>query len=150
MTLRAGRAAVGTAACLLGLLACAAALSQTALAQEPDLTKRLGAGLKCAYADPAPRLSRNMEMSGASPIELVTALATMVQDARTCRAIRAAAEAELTRLNATEAVVNYRAAILMQQRVDEMMREADLRANAMRFVVGPPPPRLTRLRPAVP
>lgn len=133
-------------------LACAVILSQAALAhgQELDLPERLTAGLQCAFADPARRLALNVESSGASPVELMMALTEIAEDPMTCRAIKDAAAAELTKVNSHETVVKHKAVVVARQRMEDVLREADQRASAMRFVVGPPPPRLTRNRPPVP
>lgn len=138
---------------LLCVLLCLGGLSQLAapvIAQEADMATRLSAGLQCAFADPAERLAANMNASGAGPVELASALNALVDNPKTCGAIRAAAETELVKLNATAAVINQQELVLARQRMDAALREADDRAAQMRFVVEPPPRRLTRNSSTVP
>jgi hypothetical protein len=138
---------------VLRALTCAGALSHAAgvaVAQEEDLSARLKAGLQCAYADPAPRLASNIANSGAGPLELVSALSGIFQDYRTCASIKSAVGAELGELNGNDEVLKHQEIVLARQRMESALREADQSAASMRFVVGPPPPRLTRNRSSVP
>jgi hypothetical protein len=139
---------------VLRSLTCASALSHAAgvaVAQEqPQLAERLTAGLQCAYADPAPRLETNIANSGAGPLELLSALTSIFNDYRTCDAIKSAVGVELGELNGNDEVLKHQEIVLARQRMESALREADQSAASMRFVVGPPPPRLTRNRSSVP
>jgi hypothetical protein len=137
----------------LRVLACAAMLSlsgERAAAQGQDLAMGLRAGLECAYVDPSDRLASNIARSGAGPVELVEALRMVLADPTSCQAIKTSVEAKLAELSNTHQVVKHEAAVLARQRMENALREADQHAAMMRFVVGPPPPRLTRNHSSVP
>lgn len=144
----AGKEALATRAAL-----CLAALSQAlapAFAEDKPLTERLTPGLQCAYVNPAARLEVNIANSGAGPVALVEALRSIVQDYRTCRAIKTAGSVELGELSSDQDVLEHQELALARQRMEAELRAADQRATEMRFIVGPPPLRLTRARSSVP
>jgi hypothetical protein len=139
---------------VLRALTCAGALSHAAgvavAQEEPQLAEHLTAGLQCAYADPEPRLETNIANSGAGPLELLSALTSIFNDYRTCDAIKSAVGVKLGELSGNDEVLKHQEIVLARQRMESALREADQSAATMRFVVGPPPPRLTRNRSSVP
>ena len=138
---------------VLRALTCAGALTavtDAAVAQENDLASRLTAGLQCAYIDPAPHLASNIADAGAGPAEVVSALESLLADDRICQSIESAVSTALGELTANDEVVDNHENVLARQRMQATLREADQRIAAMRFVVGPPPPRLTRNGSSVP
>ena len=141
-------------------------LAPVAGAQPPALIVKLKANVKCSERDAGKQLMRNAASSGAALDDLLAALEDISLDRNACVAIRDAAsdlgldlahedpapspeETPAVVALETEADPQADLAAAAAARMQEVLAEADRRAAAMRFEVGPPPRNLTRSR-AVP
>ncbi len=140
-------------------------LAPVAGAQPPALIVKLKANVKCSEQDAGKQLMRNAASSGAALDDLLAALEEISMDRNACVAIRdAASDLGLDLAHDDPAPSKYEAAAAVQAenaaapqadvaaaaaaRMLEVLLEADRRAAAMRFEVGPPPRNLTRSRAA--
>lgn len=151
------------AACIVGLLTLSGtALAPIATAQETAVVSKLKAGVTCSERGASKQLMRNAASSGAALDDLLAALETISIDREACVEIRdAASNLGLDLADddpapvAAEPFVEVEAepqpevvAAAAAARMQEVLAEADRRAAAMRFEVGPPPRNLTRSRAA--
>lgn len=151
----------------------AAALAPVATAQQPALIAKLKSNVKCSDANAVKQLKRNVVNSGAKRTDLMAALDEISIDRKACAEIKDAASAIALDLSnddpapapapaaepvdavpPVEAEIDPVAdddqsvadALAVAERMEQALIEADKRAAAMRFEVGPPPRNLTRNR----
>lgn len=139
------RVAVRLAAGLAGLSMLA--LVPAAQAQDVDeLTTKLIDGLRCEDASALTDLSANLAKVPSAAAEMVTAaLSAIAADEATCEPVRVAAQS-LVADRGTLADSVASAPDAARALVEATLAEADRRAAAMKFEVGPPPLNLSRGR----
>ena len=116
-------------------------------AQDVDeLTKTLTDGVRCEDASALPDLSANLAKVPSAAAEMVTAaLTALAADETTCEPVRVAA-LSLVADTGTPADTGANAPDPARALVEATLAEADRRAAAMKFEVGPPPLNLSRGR----
>lgn len=139
------RVAVRLAAGVAGLAMLAA--FPAAQAQESDeLANKLAGGVRCDEANALADLSANLAKVPSAAAEMVTgALTALAADEATCEPVRAAA-LSLVAETGTLADAGANAPDPARALVEATLVEADRRAAAMKFEVGPPPLNLSRGR----
>ena len=133
---------------VVSLLTMSAVLAPIAAGQDVNLVARLKAGVACAEPDAGSQLLRNAGASAAGLTDLLMALDSISIDDAACVPIRDAASALATELSDANPGLDPAEATASVERMEQALAEADKRAAAMRFEVGPPPRNLTRSRPA--
>lgn len=113
-------------------------------AQEPTLAQQLAVNVPCAWGDPVGQMKLNADKSGADREALMVALTQLGVDDTVCIAIQDAAQSVSTMLIADAVTLDVAQEQAAQERMRQLLREADEKAASMRFEVGPPPRHMTR------
>jgi len=122
------------------------ALAPAAYAQEAaDLASSFGNGVRCQQERAADDLSYNIARAGETdPVRIIDALTRLGADDSACEPVRLAAQtlaSEWSNRTGSDQVNELEAA---RQAVNATLAEAEQRAAAMKFEVGPPPLNLSR------
>lgn len=122
------------------------ALAPVAHAQEAaDLASSFSNGVRCQQERATDDLSYNIARAGeADPIRIIDALTRLGADEGACEPMRLAAQtlaSEWSTRTGSDQVNELEAA---RRAVDATLAEAERRAAAMKFEVGPPPLNLSR------
>lgn len=146
-------AALWTAACSLVVLLMLPASAQvpmfgvrrsSAPPPESRLAIEIKEGAPCAEPGAADVLFQNVVASDASSADLIAALGELANSKRACPPLSAAANDLIAKLSAAEAGVDPVDAMVAREQVAQVLRDADNKASALTFEVGPPPRHVTR------
>lgn len=121
-----------------------AALAGSASAQELTLAQQLAMDVPCTWGDPVGQMKRNADKSGADRDALMVALTQLGVDDAVCLGIQDAAQSVSAMLIADAVTLDAAQEQAAQERMRQLLREADEKAASMRFEVGPPPRHMTR------
>lgn len=133
---------------VVSLLTMSGVFAPIAAGQDVNLVAKLKAGVACTESDAGSQLLRNADASAASLTDLLMALDSISIDDTACVPIRDAASSLALELSDANPGLDPAEATASVERMEQALAEADKRAAAMRFEVGPPPRNLTRSRPA--
>ncbi|MEQ1780356.1 MAG: hypothetical protein ABMA14_03290 [Hyphomonadaceae bacterium] len=133
---------------VVSLLTMSGVFAPIAAGQDEDLIAELKAGVSCVEPDAGSQLLRNADASAASLTDLLMALDSISIDDAACVPIRDAASGLALELSDANPGLDPAEATASIERMEQALAEADKRAAAMRFEVGPPPRNLTRSRAA--
>jgi hypothetical protein len=135
----------------LSALALLLAVAPAAMAQEAaPLAQELMVGVRCSEARAAEDLEFRIKRMKATPDEVDAALRALAANASTCEPVRAAALAfvgeEAPAAEAIPAAAEEDNTEAARAIASQTLAEADRRAQALKFEVGPPPRHMTRGR----
>jgi hypothetical protein len=120
------------------------AIAPAAYAQPAELAQRLRSGVPCMFGDPLGQMKRNVARAKVTKEEIIIALAEISADPKICLAQQNAAKAispDLAERLADELVA---AELAEREKLEQVLREAEVQATTLRFEVGPPPRNVTR------
>lgn len=124
-----------------------ASVAPHAFAQEADLVGQLASSVRCSAAIAKEDLGFNISKLGTPNEATAAALNTIAADATRCEPLRqAAAELAPTFILTPAPTEEELAASAARAMINEVLAEAEAKAESLKFDVGPPPRNMTKGR----